>query len=70
MACRRTGPLCVFESRRKKKPVNSPTSLGSLVDAETHGEFSYIGPACCVRFRRKFTGWNAHASKGIADVFG
>jgi hypothetical protein len=36
----------------------------------TNGEFSYIGPACCVSFRRKFTGWNAHTLKGIADVFG
>jgi hypothetical protein len=41
-----------------------------LYDVETHGEFSYIEPACCVSFRRKFTGWNAHALKGIADVFG
>jgi hypothetical protein len=24
----------------------------------------------CVSFRHKFTGWNAHALKGIADVSG
>jgi hypothetical protein len=52
-------------------PVNSRASLARLIRRrEPHGEFSYIGPACCVSFRRKCTGWNAHASKGIADVFG
>ena len=52
------------ESRRKTSPVNSPASPRPLYDVETHGEFSYIEPACCVSFRRKFTGWNAHALKG------
>jgi hypothetical protein len=54
----------------KNKPSQLACIAGPIRRRGTHGEFSYIGPACCVSFRRKFTGWNAHALKGIADVFG
>ena len=59
-------------SRRAGKQARSTRlhRLGPLDDVENHGEFSYMGPGCWVSFRHKFTCWNAHALKGIADVFG
>jgi len=40
------------------EPCKTRGRVGAL-GQKGFGEFSYIGSACCVRFRRKFTDWNA-----------
>jgi hypothetical protein len=57
-----------FLKRGGKQAHSAPTPLGSLADIEP--TVNTLTSGLPVVLDSKFAGWNAHASKGIADVSG